>query len=177
MPTPFKIKEPGFPQRQKFTDGYPRKEQFNEITFDGPKIILPPHNPGGPYPGIYGYDRVGNFMWNLDGHELTNDGKTWHMHVTMKTARFMSNLDHSRWHVTIGHEVAQFQTTDKLEVVSQLPQINPVEKALTSLPADNSVTFRQYSDGRGIITVQLANGDKKYYKGANMLEAMKQWLT
>lgn len=123
MPTPFKLKMPKFPLRKKFKDGAPRKELFNEITTDGPKHIFPPHNPDAPYPGSYWYDRVGNFLANIGAHELTNDGKTWHMHWTIKTARKDSNLDRSRVHVTIGHEVAQMQVTEDCELVTYLPPI------------------------------------------------------
>lgn len=123
MPNIFKLKKPKFPMREKFKDGYPRKELYSEPIFDGPKIVMPPHNPDGPYPGLYFFDRQGNFLANVDAHELTNDGKDWHMHLTIKTARENSNLDRSRVHVTVGHEVAQMQITEYCELVTYKPPI------------------------------------------------------
>jgi len=100
-------------------DGLKKPFQKSPVVM-GAKFNFPPHDPPGAYPGAYWYHTDGQFAASVTAHDLTNDKKDKHRHITIKTARDLTknpNMDRSRVHVTYGQDVAQFQVTDYCQAV------------------------------------------------------------
>lgn len=85
----------------------------------GVKYIFAPHKRPGAYPGVYWQDENKDFTASITAHELTNDGKIQHNHLTIKTVvkDRESGKDRSRLHVTHGHDIAQIQVTEYADFV------------------------------------------------------------
>lgn len=100
------------------------KVNLTGFGWSGVEFWMPSHKIPGSYPGVYWQDDKGNFLANLTAHELTNDGKSQHDHIHIKTAvKKGERADHTRLSVTIGQEKAQVQVTGYAELVTYLPPI------------------------------------------------------
>lgn len=99
--------------------------KVTKAVLEAMAVLFPAHKPPGRYPGMYWQDAPGRFTASITAHEVNNDGKVIHNHLTIKTARAdrAKNLDRSRFHVTHGHEIAQVQITDYAELVTYKPPI------------------------------------------------------
>jgi hypothetical protein len=104
------------------------KSKTGKVEIQGCSLVFPPHDAPGAYPSAVWLHKnelgVVSFAASISAHYLTNDKKSKHQHWTIKTSDELGkDTDHSRLHVTYGHEIAQVQITGYAELVTMQPPI------------------------------------------------------
>jgi hypothetical protein len=104
------------------------KNKTGKAETQGINLVFPAHTPPSGYPSAVWLHKneLGKVSYaaSISAHYLTNDKKKTHQHLTIKTANVLGkDTDHSRLHVTYGHEIAQVQITGHADFVTMRPII------------------------------------------------------